>query len=101
MNMVQQAPQRGQVIDPRESRRTLCLILAPGQVTELRALEAKVDGEYRTGTYSGYFDDHDKLIEAARVLKPRQVVDAGTADDAKDRLRHTHSSARPRPRLSP
>jgi hypothetical protein len=35
--------------------RKLSLILRPGQVTELRVLNCKVAGEYRTGTFSGYF----------------------------------------------
>ncbi|HEX7376597.1 MAG TPA: DUF3987 domain-containing protein, partial [Pirellulales bacterium] len=40
------------------------LILDPGQVTELRALDAKLKGGYRAGTVSGYFDDAEKLANA-------------------------------------
>lgn len=45
--------------------KTLRLILEPGQVTELRALDV-VAPMYRTPhTVSGYFDDPDKLAEVA------------------------------------
>jgi len=45
------------------------LILAPGQITELRALNAKLAGDYRPGTVSGYFDDIDKLAAAAASIR--------------------------------
>lgn len=50
-------------VDPDEIRRALRLILAPGQVTELRCLNAVVKGFKTTGTFSGYFDyDHIDLL---------------------------------------
>jgi hypothetical protein len=45
------------------------LIFEPGQVTELRALEATVNGERFTQTYSGYFDDPEKLADAVESIQ--------------------------------
>ena len=50
--------------DPAEIERALRLILTPGQVTELRALDAILPGERRPVTFSGYFDDPAKLVKA-------------------------------------
>jgi hypothetical protein len=53
-------------IDPEQIRKALELYLAPGQVTELRAKDARIRGEYRTGTFSGYFDrEHIAELVAA------------------------------------
>jgi hypothetical protein len=49
--------------------RDLRLILAPGQVTELRAFDAVTAGERRPQTVSGYFNDVDKLADAAASIK--------------------------------
>jgi len=57
-------------IDPDEIRHALELIMDPGQVTELRVLNCKVLNEYRTGTYSGYYDrEHiaDLITDLGRV----------------------------------
>jgi KaiC/GvpD/RAD55 family RecA-like ATPase len=40
------------------------LLLEPGGITELRALHARLRGEHRTGTVSGYFDSAAKLADA-------------------------------------
>jgi len=58
-------------IEPAEIRRGLELYLQPGQVTELRVLNARIDGEYGTGTYSGYFDrEHiDDLIFTCQQIR--------------------------------
>ena len=58
-------------IHPPSIRQALELYLQPSQVTELRALNCKVQGEYRTGTYSGYFDaEHiDELIYACQQIE--------------------------------
>jgi len=58
-------------IDAAEIRRALELFMQPGQVTELRVLNCKIDNEYRPGTYSGYFDrEHiDDLIEACQQIR--------------------------------
>jgi hypothetical protein len=52
------------LVDSDEVRRALPLILAPGQVTELRILECTADGERWAGTWSGYFDNHTALVDA-------------------------------------
>jgi hypothetical protein len=56
-------------IDINEVRRGLELLAPP--VFELRCLDAKVRGEYRPGTYSGYFDadHHDAAIEALEQIE--------------------------------
>ena len=55
--------------DINEMKKALSLLLAPGQVTELRALDVPAGtGNYR-GTASGYFDDPDALANAALILQ--------------------------------
>lgn len=51
--------------DPTEVERALRLIFQPGQVTELRALDAVTAADRRLHTFSGYFDDPAKLAKAA------------------------------------
>ena len=56
--------------DLAEVRRTIGLILAPGQVTELRAIDASVKvGGWREGVYSGYFDNVDALAQAVTQIE--------------------------------
>lgn len=52
--------------DARAVREAIKLTIAPGQVFELRAVECKLRGEYKTGIYSGYFDlaHLDELVAA-------------------------------------
>src|SRR5215208_3259051 len=50
--------------DLGEVRRTLDLVLQPGQVTELRALDVSTSSYRRPHTVSGYFDDVETLIDA-------------------------------------
>lgn len=53
-----------------EVKRAMGLILAPGQVTELRAIDARVkDGNWREGVYSGYFDNVDALAQAVTQIE--------------------------------
>lgn len=61
-------------IDEAEVRRAISL-LAP-EVFELRALNCKVRGEYRTGTYSGYFqrDAIDDLLAALERIESASGV---------------------------
>ena len=47
--------------DPAEIERALRLILQPGQVTELRALDAVTAADRRPHTFSGYFDDRNDV----------------------------------------
>ncbi len=49
------------------------LIVGPGQVTELRALEASLDGKW-PATYSGYFDDADKLADAVGTIRTAKGI---------------------------
>jgi hypothetical protein len=51
--------------DPAAILDALRLILAPGQVTELRALDASTVGNPRPHVEAGYFDDPEKLARAA------------------------------------
>ncbi len=56
-------------IDEPEVRRSLKLLAPP--VTELRCMDAYVDGERRRGTFSGYFDQdhHDEMIAELRRVQ--------------------------------
>lgn len=55
--------------DTHEIVESLQLIVAPGQVTELRALDASIDSDGRwPATYSGYFDDPRKLAQAVATI---------------------------------
>jgi hypothetical protein len=52
--------------DPIEMRRALHLLRPdPGQVTELRVLEAKTRNSYRSCTFSGYFNDEEAFVREA------------------------------------
>jgi len=59
--------------DRDEIRRTCDLLFAPGQVAELRALDAVTREWRRPHTVSGYFDDWDKLAAAAMSIQARGV----------------------------
>ena len=50
--------------DPAEVHRALTLLLQPGQVTELRALDVSTPSYRRPHTVAGYFDDVDALVLA-------------------------------------
>lgn len=60
--------------DPAEAARALRLILEPGQVTELRALDAITSADRRPHVASGYFDDIDKLVEAAATIRSAKGI---------------------------
>src|SRR2546429_9399192 len=51
------------IIDRGEVHRALTLLLQPGQVTELRALDVSTPSYRRPHTVSGYFDDIEVLVE--------------------------------------
>lgn len=54
--------------------RTVGLLLAEGGITELRALDAVLQGDRRSGTASGYFDSPEKLADAvARIVSAKGV----------------------------
>ena len=50
------------LFDADEVRRAIPLFMAPGQVLELRALEATTKSDRRPHTATGYYDDADALI---------------------------------------
>lgn len=54
----------------QETIRAMKLIVAPGQVTELRALGVSTPEYRRTHTVSGYFDDIHALAQAAVQIAP-------------------------------
>src|SRR3712207_3705820 len=56
--------------DGAQILRALDLLLRPGQVTELRALDVSTPGFRRPHTESGYFDDRAALAAAAADLSP-------------------------------
>jgi hypothetical protein len=55
--------------DPEEVRRTLAVLHEPGQVTELRILDAVEPGYRSPHTVSGYFDNPDALIDAIETIQ--------------------------------
>jgi hypothetical protein len=55
-------------LDTTEIVRSLRTILEPGQVTEVRALEATTAGYGRPRTISGYFNDPEQIAKALNVL---------------------------------
>ncbi|MBP6963849.1 MAG: AAA family ATPase [Armatimonadetes bacterium] len=57
--------------DEQEVRRTVDLLLEPGEVVELRALDVRRGGNGFRFTASGYFDDREKLVEEAVKLSQR------------------------------
>jgi len=56
------------VFDHAEAVKALRMILEPGQVTELRILEASTPSYRQPHTESGYFNDIEKLAEAAATI---------------------------------
>ena len=54
--------------DPEEMRRSIDLLLEPGQVTELRALDVTTADYRRPHTVSGYFDSPEALVRSAAGL---------------------------------
>ena len=72
------------------------LLVGPGNVTELRALEAITPADRWPCTQSGYFDDPDKLAEALRGIKSAKgiyiipnTVDPALLARAANRIRKT------------
>jgi hypothetical protein len=62
------------LIDPQEITRAIAVITDPGQVVEIRALEAKLQGDYREGTVSGYFDNTTDLIQWVKKIQSAQGI---------------------------
>ncbi len=63
-------------INEHDIRRLMKLILANGQITEIRALKARSNNEphYMKKTKAGYFNDPDKLIEALNGIADASAV---------------------------
>lgn len=62
------------IVDRSEIIRALRTILTPGQVTELRALEAITADDRRPHTFGGYFDDPLKLAAATMQIKKAKGI---------------------------
>jgi hypothetical protein len=60
--------------DPAEIIRSLKIILEPGQITELRALDAVTPADRRPHVESGYFDDFEKLAAAVSTIKSAKGI---------------------------
>lgn len=58
------------IADPDEIRRALKLLIPDSAVTELRVLGVSAAGYRRPHTVSGYFDDMERLIQAAVTHAP-------------------------------
>ncbi len=57
------------LVNPVEVARALRLFIPPGAITEIRALEATHRSDsYRPATWSGYFDDPEKVAAAVAEL---------------------------------
>ena len=54
--------------DPQAITEAFRLIVGDGNVTELRALNATVNGDRWAGTYSGYFNSPESLANAAATI---------------------------------
>jgi uncharacterized protein DUF3987 len=57
-----------ELFNKNEVRKALSTMLEPGAVFEVRALDAKLSGSYRTGIISGYFDNADACLSELEKL---------------------------------
>src|SRR4051794_20372596 len=60
--------------DTQEIYRSAQALIGNGQVTELRALDATMNGERYAATLIGYFDDPGKLVEAVAAITSAKGV---------------------------
>ena len=79
----------------RETVRAMELIMAPGQITELRALGVSTPEYRRTHTVSGYFDDVDALAQAAIEVAPYAMGVYFTPNPVNPALLAVREMARP------
>lgn len=69
-----QGPPTRPRIDKAQIVRALTTILEPGQVTEVRALEATIGSDRYAQTLTGYFNDTQKLAdEAAKITSAKAI----------------------------
>jgi hypothetical protein len=54
--------------DVAEVRHTVSLLTEPRSVFEVRALEARIEGQWREGTVSGYFDNIADLLRMLPII---------------------------------
>jgi hypothetical protein len=62
------------LIDAEEVRRTIRLLFAPGQVTEVRILNGTSGSMRYSTSLSGYFDNPDALVAALQTVKSADGV---------------------------
>jgi hypothetical protein len=61
-------PPQPELFDSAEVRKTLSIVRRPNEVFEVRALSARLKGNYFTGTVFGYFNSADSCIaELAKI----------------------------------
>lgn len=57
-----------------EVRKAIALLVEPGQVFEIRALDAKLGSQWKTGIVSGYFNNIDKAVEQlSNISKAKSI----------------------------
>ena len=62
------------LFDEAEVRKALSRIVNPGCVFEIRALDAKLSDNYRTGTIFGYFNNVDRcVVELKRITSAKGI----------------------------
>jgi hypothetical protein len=62
------------LIQTDEVAKALQLLVAPGQVTELRALDATTNGDRYAQTLTGYFDDPEALVAALASIRSAKGI---------------------------
>jgi hypothetical protein len=62
------------LIDSAEVERVLSIFLPAGQVTELRLLDAEVNGDRWAGTYTGYFDNAHDVLTALDTVRSAKGI---------------------------
>lgn len=67
------APNGGLKTDSQNVSRATALICGSG-VTEVRALEATINGDRWPKTYTGYFDDPEKLAQAVSTIRSAKGI---------------------------
>ena len=87
---------RKPLYEPEAVADTMHLLIAPDQITELRALEATTANDHWPHTVSGYFDNTDKLVAAlARIRTAKGIyivlnpVEPALLARAANRIRRT------------
>jgi hypothetical protein len=60
--------------DAAEVRKAVELLIEPGAVFEIRALAAKLSGNHRRGTLSGYFNNADACVSALAKITDAEGV---------------------------